>query len=70
MVKDGTVKGKTTVEIYDVLGNLKYYNSFDMDQQLASIAIPEVADFMAGTYSLIIQNQEHIYTFQLVKVRE
>ena len=68
IVSDGTFEGKTIVEIYDAIGNLKYYNKLEMDEQLSTIVITQVSKYIAGYYFLTIQTPKEVFNFSLVKI--
>ena len=64
----GTLKGKTIIEIYDAIGNLKYYQKLELEQQLNTFVIDEVSNLIAGNYFLVIQTPKEVFNFSLVKI--
>lgn len=65
---DASNNGNTTIEIFDVLGRIVYYNSLSMGENLNSIDISEVEKFEAGNYFLTIRTADETFNFNLVKV--
>ena len=68
IANNGKIKGKTTIEIFDAVGHLKYIEKLEMDDQLNTIVINEVSKLIAGKYYLVIQTPQEVYNFGLVKI--
>lgn len=68
IVSDGTNNGKTEIKIVDALGNMRFYQRLDLNDQMSTIDIHEVGKFEAGNYFLSIQTGSDLANFKLVKV--